>query len=159
MLILLLALFIVYRTNKSIRTKKEALAAIEDIFLIYYDGRLIAHTTRRLKPAIDDHILSGMLTAIQNFVEDSFKLQEGKLNELQYGELKILLERGDKIYIAVVIKGEEPDNLMTYVKTGLERIEDKYSHVLEKWDGDYSKLRGIREYLEDLIIHTDEFNK
>jgi len=44
---------------------------IEDVFLMYRDGRLIAHNTRRLRPDVDGDILSGMLTAVTAFVKDS----------------------------------------------------------------------------------------
>jgi hypothetical protein len=37
---------------------------IDDIFLIYKDGRLISHNTRKLKPDSDDQVLVSMFTAV-----------------------------------------------------------------------------------------------
>ncbi|TLZ58816.1 MAG: hypothetical protein E6K16_08050, partial [Methanobacteriota archaeon] len=63
---------------------KEA-SLIDDVFLLYNDGLLIKHETRRLKPDVDSDILSGMLTAVQAFVKDSFRSDEGdELNEMTF---------------------------------------------------------------------------
>jgi hypothetical protein len=53
-----------YEEKLAEATKRYAVKpfTIEDVFLIYRDGTLITHQTRRIKP-MDNDILSGMLTA------------------------------------------------------------------------------------------------
>ena len=46
--------------------------AVEDLFLTYRDGRLIQHTTRRLKADMDVDIMTSMLSAVQEFIKESF---------------------------------------------------------------------------------------
>ncbi|MDD1770411.1 MAG: PKD domain-containing protein, partial [Methanomassiliicoccales archaeon] len=84
-------------------------AAVDEVFIIYEDGRLIAHQTRRLKPGMDDEILSSMLIALQSFVKDSFKDESAThLQRLDFGEKMILIEKGDHLFLAVVLHGGSP---------------------------------------------------
>src|SRR2546425_426264 len=78
---------------------------IEDVFLLYNDGLLIKHETRRLKPDVDSDILSGMLTAVQAFVKDSFRSEDAELNEMTFGQMHILLGRGEWLILAAIIGG------------------------------------------------------
>src|SRR5437016_1800872 len=72
------ALFLVMRRRTAAAPKpavptpaaKTKEAIIEDVFLLNHrDGILIKHETRRLRPNVDTDILTGMLTAVQQFVK------------------------------------------------------------------------------------------
>lgn len=121
-------------------------AAVDEIFVIYEDGRLIAHQTRRLKPGMDDEILSSMLIAIQSFVRDSFKDESGThLQRLDFGEKKILVEKGEGIFIAVVLHGQRPGKVPQRMKQVIKDIEKEYGASLSGWDGDLEKVRGVKD--------------
>jgi|GEM_PF-2994255 len=127
-------------------------STIEDVFLIHSDGRLICHNTRRLKPELDGDILTGMLTAVQSFVKDTLNTQtRGNLNELKYGDLKILIEYGQYAYIAVVVSGEPPKTLRPRMKEILKILHVKYYHTLPQWDGNVAKVRDAKEILRALF--------
>ncbi|MEM2978920.1 MAG: PKD domain-containing protein [Methanomassiliicoccales archaeon] len=119
---------------------------VEEIFIIYEDGCLIAHDTRRLKPGMDDDVLSSMLVAIQDFVKTSFKDEkETALKRLDFGEKKIIVEKGKNIYLAAVLHGKYNPRIIQRMLGVLEEIEKDYGKVLERWDGDLEKVRGIKE--------------
>jgi len=125
---------------------------LEEVFLIYKDGRLICHNTRRLKPDLDKDILTGMLTAVQSFVKDSFAGEEkGVLNELKYGNLKIIMENGPRANLAVVLSGTEPPSLRANMRHLLGAIHDKYMPVLDDWDGDTGTLRELKKHIGQLV--------
>jgi hypothetical protein len=124
---------------------------IHDIFVIYNDGRLIAHQTFEKKSNVDEGAMSGMLTAIQNFVAESFiDLDEDleKLEEIKYGRLKILLVHGKDIYLAIITSGEA---VTSKFKNDMKKIESliefKYGDELENWNGSMKKIRGIGELI------------
>jgi len=121
-----------------------------DIFIIYNDGRLIAHQSFEKKSNIDEGSLGGMLTAIQNFINESFLDQEDEvLDEIKYGKLKILLVHGKDIYIAVICGGDViPNKFQKDMKRLLTLIEVKYSDVLENWDGNMKDVRDIDELIK-----------
>lgn len=120
--------------------------AVDEVFIIYRDGCLLAHETRRLKPGMDDDVLSSMLVAIQEFVKDSFKDEDStSLKRMDFGEKKILIERGDYIYLAVVLNGNGGRRLTRRLRQVLEEIESEYAEVLQNWDGDLDRTRGIKQ--------------
>ncbi len=132
------------------KPKKEYI--IQDIFVVYNDGRVILHNSRRIRPDVDEYAIGSMMTAIQNFVKDSFQdVEAEELNELKYGSTKILIERGQFIYIAVVISGEGDDDLRGQIRGVLHNIESEYEVLLTDWDGDVTKLKGVGAHLESLV--------
>ena len=140
---------------EALSDKKVAEYLIEELFLIYRDGRLIHHNTRRLRPEVDNQILGGMLIAIQHFVGDSFRGRDrvkGEiLNELRYGKTRIIIEGGHWVHLALVVSGQEPEDLRERMAKAITDIEDKYRSTLETWDGDASKLWGTKKMIEPLI--------
>jgi PKD repeat protein len=126
--------------------------AVDEVFVIYEDGRLIAHQTRRLKPGMDDEILSSMLIAIQSFVKDSFKDEHAThLQRLDFGEKKILVEKGDHFFIAVVLHGGRVGIAPKKIKQVIDTIELEHGETLSSWDGDLERLRGVKNLTAPLI--------
>ena len=145
--------------QKESRTQERARVIIgpmiEDVFLMYRDGRLIAHNTRRLRPDVDGDILSGMLTAVTAFVKESFREADTEeLNELRYGKTKILIERGEYICLAVVVSGVASPKMREKMKESVRSISQTYADVLENWDGSVSKLKDINQIVEKLIASS-----
>jgi hypothetical protein len=148
MIIVALILIFIFLSKS---TKKSNGFKIHDIFVIYNDGRLIAHNTIEKKSNIDEGSMSGMLTAIQNFVAESFinvDSDDEKLEEIKYGKLKILLLHGESVYMAVICSAETiTKKFKGDMENILRVIELKYGDELKNWDGSMKKVRDI----EDLI--------
>ncbi|MEM2899953.1 MAG: hypothetical protein QXT63_04105 [Thermoplasmata archaeon] len=133
-------------------------SVMNDVFLIHRDGRLICHNTRRLKPDVDNDILTGMFTAVTNFVRDTFKEEtKGELNELKYGDLNIFLEYGKHVYLAVVLQGLPPDDLRENMREIIGIIERRFSPVLEEWDGTMTDIADVKEIVK--AIFTGSISK
>jgi hypothetical protein len=131
----------------------KAQAAIDDVFLLYgRDGLLIKHETRRLRPDIDTDILSGMLTAVQQFVKDSFHGEEGEeLNEMTVGQMHILIGRGKWLILAATVTGGDVDSMSVQIKKCVEDMEDHNWDRLEDWDGDMELAKALTPYVRKLI--------
>ncbi|GAH40461.1 unnamed protein product, partial [marine sediment metagenome] len=100
---------------------------IEDVMLIQKSGILISEVSRKLEEDIDRDIFSGMLTAVKEFIKDSFKGKEDTgLRRMDFGENKILLEHGQYTYITTILVGGEPKYLPLYMMEVLKEIEEKY---------------------------------
>lgn len=133
---------------------KEALkkGIIEDVFLIHRNGCLLAHNTRRLKPAMDDEILSGMLTAVQDFIKDAFKDEKKwELRRLEFGDSDIMIERGKFAYLAVIHSGENDREVERRMKEVLTKVERKYGKTLAQWDGNLDSVRGTRDMIREIF--------
>jgi hypothetical protein len=125
---------------------------IDDIFLVYRDGRLISHNTRKLKPDSDDSVLASMFTAVQEFVKDSFAEDESAhINEISYGENKILIEHGKSLFMAAVVSGEGTRRMHEQMKAAVYNIEQECSPALVKWSGEAKELKESKKWIKALI--------
>ena len=142
-IVILILIFLFFKKKRS---------EIEDIFVISKAGILLAHKSKELRPDMDDTILSGMLTAIQDFIKDAFKDKtKFGLRRLDFGDSEIRLKRGNGFFIAIVLRGEEPKNLDGKLNKTIEKIEAEYGKVLATWKGNLSEVRGIKDQLGDLL--------
>ncbi len=142
--------------------RKKSQFTAEEVFLIHKGGTLITHLTRNMMANVDDIIFSGMFTAVQEFIRDTFVSDYGEgasdgleskwaLDELKLGDNNILIERSENTYLAVIFSGEGSKRLRRIVNRLLEKIETKYEKILPTWDGNVRELEGTREILSVLI--------
>jgi hypothetical protein len=138
----------VYKSRKGAQPQTK----IEEVFLIYKDGRLLFHDTRRLEPDMDKDVMSGMLVAVQQFVNDVMSGKTpGMMNQINYGEYTILFERGYNLFIGVFVTGVAVALLNTKMKAAISELETIYSAQLAEWDGDKSTMPAIRDVLRKHI--------
>jgi OOP family OmpA-OmpF porin len=111
---------------------------MEQLFLIHKEtGLVLQHVAAESIDLKDADMVSAMLTAIQDFVNDSFSAKEdSSLQNLNMGELTIWIEQGPRTLLASVIRGNPPAELKTVLKEILENIEFEYNPALEDFKGD-----------------------
>jgi hypothetical protein len=131
--------------------------SIEDVMLIHNNGILITKVSRKLEEDIDQDIFSGMLTAVQEFVRDSFREREDVgLKRLDFAENKILLEHGHFTFLTAIILGGEPKYLPLFMMEVIKEIEQKYGEILDGWRGSFVELEGIDEIIQKLLNVTED---
>ncbi len=123
--------------------------SIEDLFLVGREGRLIMHTTRRLRADRDPDILTGMLTAIMLFVRDSFREENEDLKRFEFGDRKVAVERSEHTYAAAIFSGDVPQGMSIHLVHFLVDVEDRFEEQLLRWSGDVDDLPGLRDMMED----------
>jgi len=126
---------------------------VAEIFLIHREsGLLLWHISRDPDSDSDSDLISGMLTAIRDFTEESFgRGREGQLDEIQYGERRILIEAAQYVYLAVVIDGIEPPGFRTEMRERVIEVSQAHEAALRQYDGDPTPLEPIEEPLKSLI--------
>ena len=130
---------------------RESRIAVDETFVIYKDGRLISHATRRLKPGMDDQVLGSMFVAIQDFVKDSFKeVTSFTLRRLDFGEKSIVIEKGNHLYLAAVLHGVASRKVASRMKRIVGEIEERFEEHLKDWDGDLDKVRGVNDIVKTM---------
>ncbi|UCE90980.1 MAG: VCBS repeat-containing protein [Methanobacteriota archaeon] len=137
---------------------RESRIAVDETFVIYSDGRMMAHSTRRLKPGMDDQVLSSMFVALQDFVKDSFRGETSfTLRKLDFGDKVVLIEKGSNIYLAAVLHGKPSRKVTTRMKKVVDEIEEQYDMYLIDWDGDLDKVRGVNDIMKKLYSRAPAF--
>ncbi|MEW6350973.1 MAG: OmpA family protein [Thermodesulfobacteriota bacterium] len=126
---------------------------VEQVFLIHREtGLLLAHVTEETVVFQDADMVSGMLTAIQDFVRDSFETSrfEG-LEDLRIGELTVLVEHGPLAYLAAVVRGTPPVELRTLLKEHLEACHLDFGRALESFDGNAAPFQSAENLLQGCL--------
>ncbi|MGX5803405.1 OmpA family protein [Bradyrhizobium sp. Arg314] len=126
---------------------------VEHVFLISRSsGLLIAHVTAENATSEDPQLISSMLSAIQDFVKDSFNEKEQSgLDTIRFGELRLWSEVGPFATLVAVIRGNPPEELHEVIRDVLLRIHDESSQALERFDGDSSKVLGVETQLQTCV--------
>jgi len=112
-----------------------AMTRFSEIFAITRSGMLLAHAHIGGGMPVDSDILAGMLTAVQNFVKDSFGdsgSDSAGLNRLEYKKKKILIEYMGAFYLTGVIEGEEHPAMQNELAAVANRIEKESGDKLER---------------------------
>jgi hypothetical protein len=116
---------------------------VDEVFLMTPTGLLLKHYTRRLRPDQDADILAGMLTAVQNFVKDSFDEAGGKLSEIRFENYDILISHAKNVVVVAVISTKKPEKLRSQLKNATEDLERQYGERFSHWDGNKAELANI----------------
>jgi outer membrane protein OmpA-like peptidoglycan-associated protein len=134
---------------------------VEQAFLIHAEtGLLLAHAWAPELKASDPDLISGMLTAIRDFVADSFAREgdAGGLRRFCVGELTVMVEQGPRAVLAVVVRGEAPDSLLEQLQDTLETIHLQFAGALADFEGDTAAFDPARPLLEEClttVVSTD----
>lgn len=112
---------------------------VEQVFLIHKKtGLLLQHVVANSVEAQDADLISAMLTAIRDFVQDSFSVQRGEsLDTLQFGELTIWIEQGPQAILAGIIRGNAPKELKFVFQEAIEKIHRQQRKELYAFDGSF----------------------
>jgi hypothetical protein len=128
--------------------------SVLDVFLIHREsGLLLRHISRDPQASSDSDLVSSMLTAIRDFARDAFGQGEhDQLDEIEYGDRRILIEAAQHAYLAVVVDGTEPLGFRASMRQQIIAIEHDHSQALRLYDGDPTTLTGIDQHLRSLIV-------
>jgi hypothetical protein len=61
------------------------------------------------------------------------------------------VERGSSFFLAVVLHGKRAGAVPNRMQRVIEDIERGYHEALREWDGDFEKVRGIKDSTEKLM--------
>jgi len=128
-----------------------ARTGISELFVMTKGGILIRHYSDTLRTDLDRDVLSGMLIAVQQFVQQTLASKSGSLSQLRYGEQSIFFFRGTQTVAAAVAKNATPEALQYHVLDALQDFEDRFGATLESWNGDVSAFPGIDDCFEKII--------
>ena len=128
---------------------------VEHLFLIHRaTGLLLEHMAAPDAVSQDPQLVSGMLTAIQDFVKDSLDSESSDtqaIDSMRLGDLLIWCEPGPQAYLAAVIRGTPPETLRDTLRESLSDLHHEMRKELEDYDGDSAKLGDLSLRLEPCL--------
>ena len=146
------------RISAAIRKFRARHYEIEGAYLVYNDGTVIASRGREGATTMDRDLFSATLDVIQNFMRTSFPVLQGtSLRTIEHGNYRILIERGKRCYLTVVLSGEENDLLRRQMRDLLLDFERKNLEALRRWRGMPTDAPGAEGLLRSLFERADLF--
>lgn len=118
---------------------------VEQVFLIHrQSGLLIQHVHQSdIENIGDSAAISGMFTAIQDFIRDSFSgARSEELDSVDIGEYTVWLERSPNAVLACVVRGVAPYKLRDVMRSLLETLHVRYAKPLERFEGDSEEFES-----------------
>ncbi|MDJ0902011.1 MAG: OmpA family protein [Xenococcus sp. MO_188.B8] len=137
---------------------REAISySIRAIFLIDKASGLVIQEIQPLTENIlDSDMVAGMLTAIRSFANDCIA-SGSELDEIDYGNFRIILETAGYCYVAVVVNGEPDQEFRDRIRQTFSQIVLKYGKQIENYNGDPETISPrIQSLLEKIIPSEDK---
>ena len=132
---------------------------VVQVFLIHREtGLLLQSTCGEAVNNQDPDLVSAMLTAITDFVSDSFshESQEDALNVIQFGELSLLIETGPHAIIAFAVRGTVNHEVKERLVELLENIHSQFSLPLQNFDGKIDEFELCKPLLSDALVEKEK---
>lgn len=136
---------------------RSLLYRVEQVFLIHRNSGLllqhVAAASGQSPETKDPEMVSGMLTAIQDFVHDSVSGAESEnLETVRMGEIEVVLAYGPDAILAGFVRGVAPRKLRRVFQDTLDAIEQKKAEALHTFAGDTSRFDSCRPQLEACLL-------
>ena len=139
-----------------------AVFRVEHLFLIHRKtGLLLAHVARDDATTRDPQLVSAMLSAIQDFVRDSFDetgtggTSGRSIDSLRLGDLLLWCEEGPQAFLAAVIHGNPPAMVRTRLGETLGAVHDQWRTALDEFNGDTAPFEETEQRLRPCLLSQD----
>ena len=133
--------------------------SVEHLFLVHRKaGLLLAHVARDDATTRDPQLVSAMLSAIQDFVRDSFDETTGgasggrSIDSLRLGDLLLWCEEGPSAFLAAVIHGNPPPTVRTKLGETLGAVHEQWGTALQEFDGDTAPFEEAGDRLRPCLM-------
>lgn len=126
---------------------------VEQVFLIHREsGLLLAHQFHPDVVTRDSNAVSAMLTAIQDFMHDSFDASgETELASVDVGALTLWVEHDEFAYLACAIRGVPPESLRSAMRDLLDNVLNAFGSQIRSFSGDTKDLDGVELLMEEAL--------
>ncbi len=123
---------------------------VEQVFLVHRETSLpVLHAAVDPALAQDSGLVTGMLSAIQDFVRDSFEAHaDDTLEEFRMGELQVWIVPGRHAYLAAVIRGNPSRDLRTLLQDTIDSVHIQKGSALARFDGDSTPFESLQPEIE-----------
>ncbi len=135
---------------------------VKQVFLIHKKTGLLLNETSDFQNSVtkDSDLISSMLTAIKDFIQDSFNVeQSNELETIKVGQFNIWIEQGPEVIIAAIVDGNASLGFRTVLKETVENVHLKHLYELDNFNGEVEVFKKSDPYLQDCLISEQKEKK
>lgn len=126
---------------------------VEQVLLVHKDtGLLLNSVTAPEVEAQDPELVSSMLTAISDFISDSFSAGRETLERVRFGDLELLLYVGPQAVLAIAVRGSASDELFSKANEVIEEIHSDFAKALNHFEGDREAFEATDPILAECLL-------
>jgi OOP family OmpA-OmpF porin len=127
---------------------------VDQVFLIHAEtGLLLTQVSAEPGNTANGDLVSAMLTAIQDFIKDSFGASGPNAVEvIEAGEFVIWAQQSSQVILAALIRGVPPKGLKAVFESVLERVCLSHSTAISRFDGDVSLFHSCKQELAACLL-------
>lgn len=132
---------------------------VEQVFLIHREtGILLRHIARPDSTYQDPDMVAGMLTAVQDVIQDAFGADEAGPAATVMGDYSVYTAFGQHAIVAAVVRGQPPEPFTDDLNRAVEQVHWLMSDELRGFQGDNSRFERVDTILEPCLqekLRTD----
>ena len=130
---------------------------VEQVLLVHRETGILLHAVANdAVDAKDPELMSSMLTAIQDFVCDSFETEsESSLERIEMGDFTLHIVAGPFAIVAVAVRGTIGEAELDQVNEAIELIHQDYHQDLEQFDGNREPFDATDDILRECLISEE----
>ncbi|MFA3792745.1 OmpA family protein [Aliiglaciecola sp. SL4] len=130
---------------------------VEQVLLIHREtGILLNSVAQSVHESADGDLVSAMLTAINDFVSDSFNPQqespEQNLEVIKTEDFSLVIKRGPKLLLVAAVTGNIPQDISTKFQITNEYIHKLYAKEIANFNGDTMVFEPATQQLQDCLV-------
>ncbi|MCB9423292.1 MAG: hypothetical protein H6667_26085 [Ardenticatenaceae bacterium] len=112
--------------------------SVRQLFLIQPGTGLLMASYPADDTDLSSGLIGGMLTAIREFARESFGRgrSDTELDEIQYGNERVIIQSGQYAFLAAVIDGIEPEGFRSLLRGFVSDLHIDHEMMLRRYDGD-----------------------
>ena len=133
---------------------RSLLYSVEQVFLIHRkSGLLLQHVAAQDAVLKDADMISGMVTAIQDFVSDSFAEEGQNLETVDTGRFKLWLTYSPKVLLVGAVAGTAPAELKQVFRRAMDGIEASLQSAADNFrQDDLSVFEPAKPFLQACLL-------
>ena len=138
---------------------------IEQVFVIHKEtGLLLQHVAATDEAVSDPDMVSGMLSAIQDFIRDSFASGDNgdsgsDLRSMRTGSRTVVIEPGRHAIAAMVVNGVPPAEKTALLADLVDRLHSGWGSMLASFDGDTAPFTSLRDLFQPLVMRSADISR
>lgn len=130
---------------------------VEQVLLIHPEtGILLNSVSNDQHQGADADLVSGMLTAINDFVADSFNTtssdSEQNLAVVKTEDFSLVIKRGPQLVLVAAFTGNIPQNISTKFQITIEQIHSLYSKEIAEFEGNTIAFETTEPLLRSCLL-------
>ncbi len=129
---------------------------VEQVFLIHAEtGLLLNSVALESEKEKDADLISSMLSAINDFVSDSFNKNTSSndgVDTIKTANFTLVIKNGPLAIIAAAVTGNMPEDVPNKLQYSLEQIHQLFNDELQNFNGDNSNLIQTEQLLRDCLV-------